>query len=65
MLATMHENYIVNEQGHKTAVILSLRDWETIQEMLEDLDDIRAYDKVIAEPSEPVLWEKVVKELKK
>ncbi len=61
----MHEKYIVNEQGHKTAVILSLHDWKIIQEMLEDLDDIRAYDKAIAEPSEPVLWNEAINELKK
>ncbi|KPJ67716.1 MAG: hypothetical protein AMJ43_03545 [Coxiella sp. DG_40] len=63
MLAT-HEKYIINEKGRKTAVVVPLNEWKTIQEMLEDLDDIKAFDKAMSKPSEPIPWDKALKELK-
>lgn len=37
--ATAHPQYITDDQGHKTAVILSL---EAYTELLEDLSDLAA-----------------------
>lgn len=44
----MSLQYVTNSKGEKTAVILSINDFEKIQEQLEDLEDLRAYDRVKA-----------------
>ena len=31
--------YLVDEKGHKKAVVLSLKEYETIMELIEDLED--------------------------
>jgi PHD/YefM family antitoxin component YafN of YafNO toxin-antitoxin module len=47
--------FITNEKGERTAVIISIEDYEEIIERLEDLADIRAYDeaKVSGETAVP------------
>ena len=59
MLAT-HQKYIINKKGRKTAVVVPLNEWKTIQKMLEDLDDIKAFDKAVSKPSEPIPWDNVL-----
>jgi PHD/YefM family antitoxin component YafN of YafNO toxin-antitoxin module len=36
---TVKPKYLVDEKGHKKAVVLSLKEYETIMELLEDLED--------------------------
>lgn len=50
----VHEEYLVDEAGNRKAVVLPLTAWRKIKEELEELDDIRAYDEVKAQPSEPI-----------
>ena len=38
--------YIMDSKGAKTSVIISLKDYEKILEMIEDLEDIELYDEV-------------------
>lgn len=38
--------HIVDSEGTKIAVIISLKDYEKILEMIEDLEDIELYDEV-------------------
>ncbi len=59
MLAT-HQKYIINKKGRKTAVVVPLNERKTIQEMLEDLDDIKAFEKAMSKPSEPISWDNVL-----
>lgn len=58
-LANLHPQFITNEQGHKTGVILSI---EIFRELLEDIEDLA----VVAERrGEPVISHKdVLKELR-
>ena len=44
----MSLQYVTNGKGEKTAVILSISDFEKIREQLEELDDLRLYDRVKA-----------------
>jgi hypothetical protein len=57
------EQYVVDEAGQRTAVLVPLDDWERIQEALEELADLRAYDEVKRHPSEPVPFEKAMAEI--
>ncbi|MEE9613888.1 MAG: hypothetical protein V3W31_02910 [Thermodesulfobacteriota bacterium] len=31
--------YVVDEEGHKTAVVINLKDYESLMESVEDLED--------------------------
>ena len=36
---TLKPKYLVDEKGHKKAVVLSLKEYENIMELIEDLED--------------------------
>lgn len=63
MLA-LHEKYIVDEKGKKTAAILSYAEWKKVLAVLEEYEDIQAYDRAKARSSHPVSFKKAVKKLK-
>jgi len=44
MLA-IHPEYVVDEKQHRKSVILPLSDWNRVVDELEELSDIKAYDK--------------------
>jgi hypothetical protein len=41
----MEPQFLVDTSGKKTGVFLSMKDYKKILEELEELDDIKAYDK--------------------
>ena len=43
----VHPQYIKDAQGEKSMVILSAKEFDTIIELLEDIEDIRLYDEAI------------------
>ena len=59
-----HEKYIVDEKGKKTAIVLPFTEWRKILDILEEYEDIRAYDKAKTRPSDPVIFENAIKKLK-
>jgi len=61
----MKAQYITDTQGNKLSVILSIRDYEKIMDELEELEDIKAYDKAKARKSDPVPFDQAAKELEK
>ena len=60
----MNFQYITNEKGRKTSVILPMRDFKKLMESWEDLEDIKAYDLAKARNDEFVDWETAKAELK-
>jgi hypothetical protein len=50
----MKEQYITEPRGRKVSVILPIKDYREMLEKLEELEDIRAYDKSISEKEESV-----------
>ena len=44
MLA-LHPQYIKDARGNKSMVVLSAKEFERIMEELEDLEDVKLYDK--------------------
>jgi hypothetical protein len=61
-MATVHPDYIVDEEQNRKSVILSIEDWERIVEELEELDDIRAYDEAKSGPQDAMPFEQAVRE---
>jgi hypothetical protein len=61
----IHQDYLIDEKGRKKAVVLSYTAWKKIKDDLEELEDIRAYDKAKKLPSEPVSFDVAVKKIRK
>jgi PHD/YefM family antitoxin component YafN of YafNO toxin-antitoxin module len=59
----LHPQYVIDEQEQRKAVILPVAEWEKIIEELDELDDIRAYDKAKAGPQDAVPLEQAVREI--
>jgi len=53
-MVEMHEEYLVDGQGNWRAVVIPLDTWRQLQEQIEELEDIRAFDAAKALPSDPV-----------
>lgn len=60
-----HEQYLVDEEGNRKAVVVPISSWQQILEALDELDDIRAYDEAKREPSNPVPFEQALSEITK
>lgn len=63
MLA-LHEQYLINDKGQRKAVVVPFNEWEKICEILEEYEDIYAYDKAKAKKSHPIALQKVIKKLR-
>jgi len=61
----IQEDYLIDEKGKKKAVVVSYSAWKKIKDQLEELADIRAYDKAKAMPSNPVPFDEAVKKIRK
>lgn len=47
-MLTVHPQYITDNKGKKISVILPMKEFRILMEQLEELADIRLYDKVKA-----------------
>jgi hypothetical protein len=61
----MKAQFITDIKGNKISVILPIKDYEKILEELEELENIKAYDRAKSMKSEPVPFEEAVRELEK
>ncbi len=43
-MLNIHPQYIKDANGNKSLVVLSVKEFDTIMEELEDLEDIKLYD---------------------
>lgn len=59
----MKTQYITDTTGKKVSVILHIRDYEKILADLEELEDMKAYDRAKARKSEPIPFKKAIKEI--
>lgn len=64
-MVPIHPQYVVDANQRKQAVLVPLNEWERIMEDLEELDDIRAYDKAKADPQDAVAFDDAVREIDK
>lgn len=61
----IHEEYLTDENGNKKAVVVPISEWQQIKEDLEELDEIKAYDEAKSKQSEPVPFDKAIKQIRK
>jgi len=57
--AKKSRQFVVDEKGERTAVILPIREYDALVEAAQDLEDIRAADEARAEGGEPIPLEVV------
>jgi hypothetical protein len=50
----LHPSYLVDMQEQRKAVVLTIEEWTQILEALDELDDIRTYDKAKASQDQSV-----------
>lgn len=63
-MVTVHPEYVVDEQQNRRSVVLPVAEWERVVEDLEELDDIRAYDKAKAGPQDAIPFDQAVREIR-
>lgn len=57
------ENFVTDAKGKKIAVLLPIKDYHKILEELEDLEDIKAYDKAMSRKQEFIPLNQALKEI--
>ena len=60
----LHEQYLMDNKGNRTAVLVPIAEWKQILDPLEELDEIRAYDEAKSLPSELIPFEQAVAEIR-
>ena len=63
-MTIFHPEFVIDEDKRKKAVIITIKEWEEIIEDLEELEDIRAYDKTKSEPQDSIPFEQAVNEIR-
>ena len=51
-MIALHPEFGVIGKAEKKAVLLPIAEWKRLMEDMEELEDIRAYDKAKAEPAD-------------
>ncbi len=62
-MLTLHPKYVVDSKKQPTAVLIPFSDWEKVVAELEELDDIRAYDKAKAASQKSIPFDQAVREI--
>jgi PHD/YefM family antitoxin component YafN of YafNO toxin-antitoxin module len=62
-MATNKEQFVVDERGNRTAVLLDLERYSELLEAQEELDSIRAYDEAKASGDEAVPLDQALQEI--
>ena len=60
---SLKEQFVVDEKGNRISVLLDIRDYEQLLEALEELEEIRAYDRAKSAQSEVVPFDQAVEEI--
>ena len=62
-MIAIHPEYVVDEKQQRKSVLLPYAEWAKILKQLEELEDIKNYDKIKESPDEVIPFEQAVKEL--
>lgn len=63
-MATVTPRFLVDENQRPTDVVLTIDQWRQIQDDLDQLDDIRAYDAAKASPQDAVPLRQAIQEIR-
>ena len=62
-MSTNREQFVVDESGNRTAVLLGIERYSELLEAQEELESIRAYDKAKASNDEAIPFAQAIKEI--
>jgi hypothetical protein len=62
---TLHPQYIIDEYQNKQAVILPCAVWQALLEILEEIQDIEAYDQAKKQNDESLPFEQALEAINK
>ncbi len=60
---SVKENFIIDESGNKTAVVLSIEDYRHLLDELEELEEIKMYDMAKSKDDEVIPFDTAMKEI--
>ena len=64
-MTNLSPKFVTDENGEKQAVLLTFDEWRRILVDLEELDDIREFDRAKAEPQDAISFDQAVREIEK
>ena len=64
-MITLHERFVTDEDGKRTAILLDVEDYNKLLEELEELESIRAFDAAKSSGDEAIPFEQAVAEIEK
>jgi hypothetical protein len=64
-MGVLQKQYIKDDNGISIGVILAIAEYQKLIDRLEELEDILAYDKAKAEPSDPMPFNAFLEQLEK
>ncbi len=62
-MINFHPDVIIDANNHKKSVVLPYEEWEKILDLMEEFDEIHAYENAKAEPDEFLPFEQAVQEI--
>lgn len=62
-MPNIHPRFVVDENDEKQAVLLTFDEWRQILDDLEELDEIREYDKAKAGPQDAMPFDQAMREI--
>ncbi len=64
-MITLHERFVVDEDGKRTAILLDIEEYNKLLEELEELESIRAFDAAKSSGDEAIPFDQAVAEIEK
>jgi len=64
-MITLHERFVIDSNGKRTAVLLDIEEYKNLMEELEELESIRVYDAAKSSGEEAIPFEQAIKEIEK
>jgi len=64
-MIAVNPEYVVDEENLRKAILLPIEEWWKVVDELEELEDIRAYDKAKSPAEESVPFEQAVCEIER
>ncbi|MHA4810401.1 hypothetical protein ACX0G9_19970 [Flavitalea flava] len=59
----LRENFVVDAKGNRVGVFLPIKDYNKLLEELEDLEDVKTYDKAMSRKQEFVPLDQALKQI--
>jgi hypothetical protein len=59
----LKEKYVVDENGNKTEVILSIEDYKKLLDEIEELEEVKLYDEAKSTENETLPFDEAMKEI--